>query len=68
MIGDSRIDILAGRAAEMKTCGYVAGFRGQTELEEAGADYMIERFGELIKIVDGMSEETKIALPSSDIQ
>lgn len=55
MIGDSRVDILAGHAAEMKTCGYVAGFRGRTELEEAGADYLIEGFGELAKIVDGKS-------------
>lgn len=55
MIGDSRVDILAGRAAEMKTCGYINGFRGRTELEKAGADYLIERFGELAKIVDGKS-------------
>lgn len=55
MIGDSRVDIHAGRAAQMKTCGYVAGFRGRTELEEAGADYLIESFSELAKIVGGVS-------------
>lgn len=47
MIGDSRVDIEAGKAAGMKTCGYIPGFRGRTELATAGADYLIERFGEL---------------------
>jgi phosphoglycolate phosphatase-like HAD superfamily hydrolase len=28
-------------------------FRGRTELEKAGADYLIEQFGELLGIVDG---------------
>ncbi len=51
MIGDSRFDILAGRAAGMKTCGYVAGFRGKAELVAAGADLLIERFGELPQIL-----------------
>jgi phosphoglycolate phosphatase len=51
MIGDSRVDIEAGRAARMKTCGYIPGFRGRTELVEAGVDFVIERFGELCTIV-----------------
>lgn len=52
MIGDSRIDIEAGAAAGMDTCGFVSGFRGRLELEKAGADFLIERFSELIAIVD----------------
>ncbi len=52
MIGDSRVDVEAGRAAQMKTCGYVPGFRGRTELVEAGVDYVIERFSELCVIVN----------------
>lgn len=51
MMGDSRIDILAGRAARMKTCGFVPGFRGRAELVEAGADLLIERFGELLRVM-----------------
>jgi len=51
MIGDSRVDIEAGRAAGMKTCGYVSGFRGREELESAGADALIERFSELRSVV-----------------
>lgn len=53
MIGDSRVDIEAGKAAGMKTCGYVPGFRGRTELARAGADFLIERFRELYSLVEG---------------
>jgi len=52
MVGDSRVDVEAGRAASMKTCGYIPGFRGRTELVEAGVDYVIERFGELCSLVE----------------
>jgi phosphoglycolate phosphatase len=52
MIGDSRVDVAAGQAAGMKTCGYVAGFRGRTELVEAGVDFVIERFSELCMLVE----------------
>lgn len=52
MIGDSRVDVAAGQAAGMKTCGFVAGFRGRTELVEAGVDFVIERFGELCMLVE----------------
>lgn len=56
MIGDSRVDMQAGQAAGMKTCGYIAGFRGRDELAGAGADYLMERFCELAQIV-GMPDE-----------
>ncbi|HKQ77224.1 MAG TPA: HAD-IA family hydrolase [Blastocatellia bacterium] len=52
MVGDSRVDVEAGRAARMKTCGYIPGFRGRTELVEAGVDYVIERFSELSALVE----------------
>jgi phosphoglycolate phosphatase len=52
MVGDSRVDVEAGRAASMKTCGYIPGFRGRTELVEAGVDYVIERFSELCMLVE----------------
>jgi phosphoglycolate phosphatase len=52
MIGDTKIDMLAGHAAGMKTCGYVGGFRGKTELVAANADYLIERFGELRSLLE----------------
>ena len=52
MVGDTKFDVIAGRAAGMKTCGYVPGFRGRTELAEAGADFLIERFNELCVLVE----------------
>jgi len=52
MVGDTKFDVAAGRAAGMKTCGYIPGFRGRTELAEAGADFMIERFRELCVLVE----------------
>ncbi|HZS04584.1 MAG TPA: phosphoglycolate phosphatase [Blastocatellia bacterium] len=51
MVGDSRVDVVAGHAAGMKTCGFVAGFRGRDELVEAGADLLIERFSELQEVI-----------------
>ncbi len=51
MVGDTRVDIFAGKAAGMETCGYIPGFRGRTELVEAGADFLIERFSELRGLV-----------------
>ncbi|MCI0336311.1 MAG: phosphoglycolate phosphatase [Acidobacteria bacterium] len=52
MVGDSRVDIAAGKAAGMKTCGYIPGFCGRAELVEAGADFLIERFSELRELVE----------------
>ena len=52
MVGDSRVDIMAGKAAWMRTCGFTGGFRARSELEEAGADFLIDRFGELREIVE----------------
>lgn len=51
MIGDSWIDMEAGKKAGMQTVGYVGGFRGRAELEKAGADYLINDFGELYGLV-----------------
>lgn len=58
MIGDSSVDVKAGQAAGMKTCGFVAGFRGRTELVEAGVDFVIERFGELCMLVECAAART----------
>jgi phosphoglycolate phosphatase len=53
MVGDSAVDIAAGRAALIKTCGCAFGFRGRNELETAGADLIIERFEELNGVIEG---------------
>jgi len=36
----------------MRTCGFTGGFRGREELAEAGADFLINRFAELIEVVE----------------
>ena len=38
MVGDSMVDVAAGKAARIWTCGLVGGFRGRGELEAAGAE------------------------------
>jgi phosphoglycolate phosphatase len=53
MVGDSAVDIVAGRAAKIRTCGCAFGFRGRDELETAGADLIIERFEELNRVIEG---------------
>jgi phosphoglycolate phosphatase len=52
MIGDTRIDIIAGKAAGMKTAGFAGGFRGRAELEAAGADFIFDSYDELLHKVN----------------
>jgi phosphoglycolate phosphatase len=47
MVGDSRVDIEAGKAAAVTTCGVLGGFRNREELETAGCDLLIENLIEL---------------------
>jgi len=47
MVGDSAVDIKAGKAAGVTTCGVVGGFRPRTELEAANCDLIIETLIEL---------------------
>ncbi|HKZ46324.1 MAG TPA: HAD-IA family hydrolase, partial [Thermodesulfobacteriota bacterium] len=49
-IGDSMIDIEAGKKAEVITIGAAYGFRGRQELKAAGADVIIEDIKELISL------------------
>ncbi len=42
MVGDSGVDIQAGKAAGALTCGVLGGFRPREELEAAGCDLIIE--------------------------
>lgn len=51
MIGDSWVDIEAGKNAKMKTCGCIYGFRGKGELDKAEADFLIEKFSDLLMII-----------------
>ncbi len=42
MVGDSLVDISAGKAAGVFTCGISGGFRPRAELERAGCDLIVE--------------------------
>jgi phosphoglycolate phosphatase len=47
MVGDSPVDIQAGKAAGVTTCGVTGGFRPRQELEAEGCDLIIEHLIEL---------------------
>jgi len=47
MVGDSAVDIEAGKAAGVTTCGVLGGFRPKEELEAAGCDLIIHNLTEL---------------------
>ena len=47
MVGDSPVDIHAGRAAGVITCGISEGFCGRSALETAGCDLILDHLSEL---------------------
>ena len=47
MVGDSAVDIAAGKEAGVTTCGVLGGFRPREELEAAGCDLIIGNLLEL---------------------
>ena len=51
VVGDMDVDILMGANAGTKTCGVTYGNGTKKELEEVGADYVINSIDELIGIV-----------------
>lgn len=51
VVGDTTFDIDMGHNAGCTTCGVTYGNHSRQQLEEAGADYIINDFAELISIV-----------------
>lgn len=51
VIGDAPYDIMMGRNAGTKTCAVTYGNGKRKELEEAGTDYMIDYFKDILTIV-----------------
>jgi phosphoglycolate phosphatase len=47
MVGDSAVDIEAGKAAHVTTCGVLGGFRPKEELEAAGCDVIVNNLLEI---------------------
>lgn len=50
-IGDSGIDMETAKAAGVRSAGVAWGFRTRAELEQAGADHIIDRAEELLGIL-----------------
>lgn len=57
VVGDMNVDILMGIAAGTATCGVTNGNGSIDELKEAGADYIISDFSELIRLCIPVIEE-----------
>ena len=53
VVGDTWYDIEMGRRAGVRTCGVTYGNGTREELLNAGADFLIDDFGELLKLAGG---------------
>ena len=50
VVGDMPFDILMGRGAGAKTCGVTYGNSSREELQDSGADYIIDDFANLLDL------------------
>lgn len=53
MIGDTTVDILAGKAAGAQTVGVLCGFGELAELQRVGADLILDHTNDLINVFKG---------------
>ena len=53
MVGDTKVDIACGTNVGIATCGVLWGFRDRTELERAGATWIVERPDQIVDLVLG---------------
>ncbi len=53
VVGDTWYDIEMGRRAGVRTCGVTYGNGSREELMRAGADFLVDDFGELLKLASG---------------
>lgn len=51
MIGDTTVDILAGKSAGAQTVGVLCGFGTEKELRRAGADLIVKDLQELVELL-----------------
>jgi 2-phosphoglycolate phosphatase len=51
MVGDTERDVLAGRAAGMRTCGVTWGVLGADGLTPHAPDFLIDRFADLLPLL-----------------
>ena len=51
-VGDTSVDMDTGRNADVKTIGVLWGFRDREELEEHGADFIVDKPEQILEIVN----------------
>ena len=56
VVGDTTFDIEMGRSAGCKTCGVTFGNHSRSQLQAAGADFLIDDFAQLREIVPSSRE------------
>ena len=54
MIGDRKHDIIGAKANNVRSIGVLWGFGAREELEEAGADIIVEKPAQLPSAVDAL--------------
>jgi HAD superfamily hydrolase (TIGR01509 family) len=59
MVGDTVVDIRAGRAAGTQTVGVLCGFGTRRELERAGADLILKTTADLLRDYDAYHQRMK---------
>ena len=52
MVGDMPVDILMGARAGARTVGFTYGNSSREDLKAAGADYVFDRFSQLLSVLD----------------
>ena len=57
MIGDTTVDIHAGKAAGCQTVGVLCGFGEEQELKDMGANLIISSTPELLNVLNGQKTE-----------
>ena len=50
-VGDSDVDIITARNAGMRSAGVLWGFRGESELRKAGADYIVSIPSQILELL-----------------
>jgi len=56
MVGDNQGDILAGKNANIYSCGVAWSFKGKEYLEKVNPDFMIDDMTDLLTILDSLNE------------
>lgn len=61
VVGDMNVDILMGARAGTRTCGVTYGNGTRKELEDAGADYLIDSIEQLVEIASRQVAQTEVS-------